>query len=66
MTSKNKIGLFTNLSSSVNAKVPTTMERVSMAGIIETPGVFERVRQSLHRRLTACIAVDEQHIEHLL
>ena len=36
------------------------------ARIAETAGVFERVRQSLHRRFQACIAADGRHFEQLL
>lgn len=36
------------------------------ARISETPGIFERVRQSLRRRLRACIAADGRNFEHLL
>ena len=36
------------------------------ARITETPGVFERVRHSLSRRLQACIEANGQNFEHLL
>jgi hypothetical protein len=32
----------------------------------ETPGVFERVRQSFVRRCNACIECGGRHFEHLL
>jgi hypothetical protein len=38
----------------------------AFARISETPGVFDRVRQSLHRRLNACIGTDGRHFEQLL
>ncbi|KAG8268603.1 hypothetical protein J6590_021420 [Homalodisca vitripennis] len=34
--------------------------------IRETPGIFERVRQSMRRRLDACILNEGKHFEHLL
>lgn len=39
---------------------------VAAAGVRETPGIFERVRQSLHRRCQACIASGGRNFEHLL
>jgi len=31
-----------------------------------TPGIFERVRESLRRRVTACIQENGEHFQHLL
>nr|XP_042901341.1 uncharacterized protein LOC122269952 [Parasteatoda tepidariorum] len=36
------------------------------AGVREIPGIFERVRQSLHRRCQACIASGGHKFAHLL
>ena len=36
------------------------------ARISETLGVFDRVRQLLHRRLNACIGTDGRHFEQLI
>jgi len=31
-----------------------------------TPGIFERVRESMRRRVTACIQENGEHFQHLL
>jgi len=31
-----------------------------------TPGIFERVRESMRRRVTACIQKNGEHFQHLL
>jgi len=31
-----------------------------------TPGIFERVRESMRRRVTACIQENGKHFQHLL
>ena len=36
------------------------------ARISEIPDVFDRVRQSLHRRLNACIGTDGRYFEQLM
>ncbi|GBM09277.1 hypothetical protein AVEN_116629-1 [Araneus ventricosus] len=39
---------------------------VAAARVRELPGIFESVRQSLHRRCQACIAVGGRNFEQLL
>jgi len=31
-----------------------------------TPGIFKRVRESMRRRVTACIQENDEHFQHLL
>ena len=44
----------------------SSVKLLKTAEIAEIPGVFERVRQSLHRRMHACIDADWRHFEQLL
>ncbi|CAL1283080.1 unnamed protein product, partial [Larinioides sclopetarius] len=39
---------------------------VAAAGVREIPGIFERVRQSLHRRCQECIDTGGRNFEQLL